>query len=711
MSEQTIAARHGLWHSAQTVEQWLAQPAAPSYPFWFDGRLHWLEARAREGGRIALMRESTRGARQCITPAEFNLRSGVHEYGGKCFCIVDNAIVFNNFADGRLYRQSLAHPRPLQVEPLHAVTVANDGAGGNQSVGQSHNQSDGRSNSHSNSNSDNQSNNRSAGQNDGNSNSDSANSNAPQHSRAFADLVALPNANAVLAVMETQTANGAQDALVAVPLSTEGDAEPQVLRSGADFYAAIVASPDGKRVAWLEWNHPFMPWDCTRLYVAELHCNAGRFTLGEAQCIAGADDGARAVCQPGFLADGSLLFLVDDAANDFWNFFQYQNGHTLQITDDQYDYGEPHWQFGQRRWVQVDDKVLAIAGTLEGDHMRWIDVRARKSSDAIGAIAGCYHLHDAAVDADALLWVAADEARNATIATWQWRQTTTVQLGAPAVPARQLDCTPPRAIEFATRDGECAHAYFYPPHNPRYQPPEGVKPPLLTVVHGGPTARATNEYHPLKHYFASLGYAVLDINHRGSSGYGRAYRQRLLGRWGEIDADDIADGVRYVLQQNWADPKLVFIRGGSAGGYAVLRALTRFPELFCGGACYYGIGNLITLAQITHKFENCYTDRLIGERYDEASASLPHSRFVQRSPIFHLDKLSCPLILFQGRDDKVVPPAVSREVVAKLAEKNIRHEYIEYENEAHGFRKMPTRIDALNRETAFFAEIIRTRRG
>ena len=196
----------------------------------------------------------------------------------------------------------------------------------------------------------------------------------------------------------------------------------------------------------------------------------------------------------------------------------------------------------------------------------------------------------------------------------------------------------------------------------------------------------------------------MDINHRGSTGLGRKYRQSLLGNWGEFDADDIASAIDFVSNQKWIDKNLVFIRGSSAGGYAVLRALTRFPDRFAGGACYYGIGNLVTLSAGTHKFESKYTDRLVGERFDPATAMNPESRFVTRSPVFQIDKLSSPLILFQGAQDKVVPPDLSREVVELLKTKGIKHSYTEYPGEGHGFRQTQTRVDALRKETAFFAK-------
>jgi dipeptidyl aminopeptidase/acylaminoacyl peptidase len=267
----------------------------------------------------------------------------------------------------------------------------------------------------------------------------------------------------------------------------------------------------------------------------------------------------------------------------------------------------------------------------------------------------------------------------------------------------------PKLIRFPTGNKEFAYGFFYSPFNRRFIAPAKSRPPLLVLVHGGPTSKAISELASLKQYFCSLGYALLDVNHRGSTGHGRKYRQSLLGNWGEFDAEDITSGIRYVVEKGWVDGELVFIRGGSAGGYAVLRSLTRYPEKFAGGACYYGIGNLITLSEITHKFEAKYTDQLIGEVFDREKSIHPESKFVKRSPIFQIEKLSSPIIMFQGLDDKVVPPDVSREVVEVLKERKIKHSYTEYSGEGHGFRQAATRIDALRKETMFFSEIIRAK--
>jgi dipeptidyl aminopeptidase/acylaminoacyl peptidase len=226
------------------------------------------------------------------------------------------------------------------------------------------------------------------------------------------------------------------------------------------------------------------------------------------------------------------------------------------------------------------------------------------------------------------------------------------------------------------------------------------------MVHGGPTARTVPVLDPARQYWTTLGFAVLDLNYRGSSGYGRRYRQSLLGHWGEMDVEDIIDGIDYLIQQDRVDPGQVCIRGRSAGGYAVLRALTCYPDRFHAGACYFGIGNLVTLARTTHKFESRYIDRLLGEKFDPERALQPDSLFYRRSPVHYMDRLRSPVIVFQGKDDKVVPPKLSREIVRVLQLHNVAHEYVEYEGEGHGFRQTDTNVDALSRETAFFLKIL-----
>lgn len=634
--------RYGLWTSPISIEAVFRQPASPSYPFRHRGNLYWLQMLPEEGGRIAVMKWMDEEP-VCLTPLEFNIRTKVHEYGGKCFCLLGDTIVFNNFVDGRLYRQAL-EPNSTPV----AITAEDDSSCG------------------------------------------------------YADIVAMNCGRHVVAVFEQavlESENSNQIVMVNVESS---QAIPSVLISGCDFYAAPAISQEGDSIAWIEWNHPNMPWDTTRLCQGDLSHNGKGYICDKIERIIN-QEGA-SVCQPGYLHDGSLVYAYDSSDSDWWNLYRYDDGSITQLTDESAEFGEAHWVFGQTRWVQTGlDELVAIATDHCGDRLLGIDLNGNSTPILKVNESGVCHLQYCE---NKLLFVTMPEDRPGSIAELELSKEQLINIGPQSSPLIDNGYAAPEPMECPTTDGGRTFGYFYPPFNPGYVAPDDCLPPLVVMVHGGPTSRTNRSFHPLRQYFTTLGFAVFDINHRGSTGYGRNYRQRLLGEWGEVDCMDIADSIRYLVYQGRVDPDAIFIRGGSAGGYAVLRALTRLPELFAGGACYYGIGNLITLSEITHKFEARYTDRLVGEVYDPESARMPASRYVTRSPIFSMEQLNSPLILFQGLLDKVVPPEVSREVVSLLKKNGVPHAYTEYGQEGHGFRSLETRIDSLEKETTFFKEII-----
>ena len=349
--------------------------------------------------------------------------------------------------------------------------------------------------------------------------------------------------------------------------------------------------------------------------------------------------------------------------------------------------------------------IYAIATGHDGDTLYRIDAEGSGKAEKVLSEANISHLNltDGRVQC-----VVSPENRYANIVEIDPSNNSFIHIGSSLEDRENENCSIPVAFSCSTRDGEETFGYLYRPYNSQFSAPENTSPPLIVMVHGGPTSRTDKAYRPLNQYFSSLGFAVLDINHRGSTGYGRAYRQRLRGCWGEVDALDIADAVNHLVNEGEIDGDHVFIRGGSAGGYAVLRALTEYPDMFAGGACYYGIGNLITLSEITHKFESRYTDMLIGETYSRESAKQPNSRYRTRSPIFYMDKLTAPIILFQGLLDKVVPPEVTKEVVQLLQSRQIQYEYQEYGDEGHGFRNAANRVDSLERETRFFVDILKS---
>ncbi len=630
------------------IKDLFSRPGNPAYPFRDDkGQLCWLEPLTEEGGRLALKQQTVAGQR-IITPADYQLRSRVHEYGGKCFCCVGDSVYFNNYSDGLIYRQSLHADTP-------PVAVVNPG----------------------------------------------------KMRSSYADLFYSAALNAIVAVEEIDAQAGArnQNRLVLLSLDQIEPTTPQVLAHGADFYAAPCVSPSGDQIAWLQWQLPDMPWDSSQLVRANTISDNGECSLDNIETVAGGE--STSVCQPGFLQNGDLVFAMDqpgtnpngDNPQNFWNLYRCDNTGVTAITQDLAEYGEAHWIFGQCRWVQAGaSSLLAIATRDERDRLIQVDLQTKIQRIIGEPLARLSQLSEAQ---GIFNCVAEYTDKPASIIDITHAGKVTA-LNSPRLWIAQSDVAQAQLLCHPTRDGEQAYANFYPAQGQKGE----KKSALVVLVHGGPTSRSDASLSPLVQYFAQNGFAVLDVNHRGSTGHGRAYRQALLGLWGEIDACDIADAISYVVQHKDIDAGRVFIRGGSAGGYAVLRALTRFPELFCGGACYYGIGNLITLSEITHKFEARYTDQLIGETYSPETASLAESRFRSRSPIFDIERISSPLILFQGLDDKVVPPEVSREMVQTLERNGVAHDYIEYPGEGHGFRKAETRIDALRREVQFYEDIL-----
>ena len=634
---------YGLWRSPISIESIFRQPSVPAYPIRHRNQVYWLQALPEEGGRIALMQLLNHKA-QCLTPKEFNIRSRVHEYGGRCFCLLEDSVVFNNFADNRLYRQRLqpgAIPEP--------ITPIDD------------------------------------------------------ESYGYADLVPFGRGGHVVAVTERKIPRAENRNLIVLVQIWASLTQPQELISGSDFYACPSVSPAADEITWLEWDHPNMPWDQTRLCQArivseqeEYRCEVARRVVDEPNC---------SICQPGYLSDGSLVYARDGDGEDWWNLYGYRDGKENKLTYEAAEFGEAHWQFGQQRWVQTGSNTIAAIVTNHlGDRILQIDLDQSREPVQLLEEAAICHL---SYDDESLLCVATPEDRVGAIIEIGMKDNSSRGVGPQSHPLVDKGHSVPEPLEFRTMDGEISWGYFYHPYNPDYVAPENELPPLVVMVHGGPTSRTNRSFHPLRQYFTTLGFAVFDTNHRGSTGYGRQYRQRLLGGWGEIDTADIADCVTHLIELNKVEAAAVFIRGGSAGGYAVLRALTRYPELFAGGACYYGIGNLITLSEITHKFEARYTDNLVGEAFDPVAAQLPGSRYIMRSPIFEIQRLDSPLILFQGSQDNVVPADVSREVVSSLEQKGVPYEYTEYEEEGHGFRKLETRIDSLEKETKFFQNIIK----
>ena len=642
-------APYGHWQSPLDLTALFERPSPPMFPQYYQGCYYWVEARAKEGGRLVLIRMSADGAESCLTPRQYNIRTKVHEYGGKCFALGNGCVYFSNYADHRLYKQSLepdAQPAALTADT--------------------------------------------------------------NKSSAFADLQLSPAGRFLIAVMETFQAEGDNsNSLVAIPLAGES-AEETVIAGSADFYANPVIDRIGHRLAWIQWKHPYMPWDQSTLFIADIIENENEFVIVNEARIAGGETAS--VCQLGFYGK-DLVFAMDSdnveqSCDDFWNLYRYRDGVITRLTCDNKEYGAPHWVFGDSNHVAIGrDELAAKRVCAEGEELVIIDRHSGRQQavdthfDAIG------HMHSA-VDqhGNEILLVASSATKAPRLMSFDGSAFTVIKAVDAQIADEEISVGTP--IRYSTRDGEVAFGYYYIPHNTRYRAPDDHLPPLLVLVHGGPTARTSRSLDLLRQYWTGRGFALFDVNHRGSTGHGRRFRQSLLGKWGMADIEDIIDGIEFLVNQSLVDAGKIFIRGKSAGGYTVLRALTQYPGYFRAGACYYGIGNLSTLTTVTHKFESHYTDRLIGERYDAATARSKNSEYYKRSPIHFMHKVVSPMILFQGLEDAVVPPDLSREVVDVLVDHNIDHEYVEYPGEGHGFRKSETNIDALQRETHFYQRIL-----
>lgn len=462
-----------------------------------------------------------------------------------------------------------------------------------------------------------------------------------------------------------------------------------VLVAGADFYSDPIVSPDGSSLAWLQWHHPNMPWDGTELCKAAFNADG---TLGPAQIIAGGP--AESIFQPEWSPDGTLYFVSDRSG--WWNLYRLIAGRVETVHAMAAEFGKPQWTFSMVTYAFVSANRIVVTYAQEG---RWrlalIDAATRafmpvdlpvQPLESIHATPGAlYFIGGSATTANAVTRV--------DLADWS----TSVLRSASAEQIDPAWISVPEAVTYLAA-GRPVHAFYYPPANPEVMAPAGDRPPLLVITHGGPTGATSDALDAKIQFWTSRGFAVLDVNYSGSTGYGRGYRERLNGQWGIADVADVVGGATAMVAAGKADPARLIIRGGSAGGYTTLAALT-FHETFKAGASYYGISDLEVLQQDTHKFESRYNESLIGP--------YPAARdvYVARSPIHFTDRLSCPIILFQGLDDKVVPPNQSAMMADAVRKKGLKVKYVTFEGEQHGFRKAENITRALDDELAFYRDV------
>ena len=618
---------YGTWPSPITAEHIVAETVALSAPTLDGQAIYWLESRPRERGRSVIVCRTPEGTSVDVTPAPFDVRSRVHEYGGGEFTVHRGVIYFTNFDDQRVYRHLLGQ------QPV-PITSGRD--------------------------------------------------------LRYADLVVIPGGQRVLAVREDHRIAGAEAVNSLVMLDVDGAGEGTIVVGGSDFYASPAVCPDGTRVAWVAWSHPNMPWDGTELWVADLEPDG---TVLHPRQVAGGPN--ESILQPQWAPDGVLHFLSDRTG--WWNLYRVKDQDVEALCLREAEFGTPPWRFGNSTYAfesanriicTYSEQGSATLARLYTDTGRLETIQAphtelegiRGGYGRLVYLGGSPRLHRELV----LMHLVSGHVKILhRSASW------TVDEAYLSVP---------EPIAFPTENGLTAHALFYPPKNGACHAPAGERPPLLVISHGGPTGAADTNLTPAIQFWTSRGLAVVDVNYGGSTGYGRAYRERLKGQWGVVDVDDCVSAARYLVRRGDVDADRVAIRGRSAGGYTTLSALT-FRACFKAGASYYGISNLETLATDTHKFESRYLDWLVGP-YPECA-----DRYKARSPINFVDRLSSPMIFFQGMDDKVVPPNQARRMVDAMREKGLPVAYVTFDGEGHGFRMAATITRALESELYFFGRV------
>lgn len=617
----------GTWLSPITADDIVAGTVGIAEAQLRGENLYWIELRPQEKGRAVVVRRRPDGSIEDVTPPPFSARTRVHEYGGGAYAVDQDTIYFANFADQRVYRQPIgASPEPI----------------------------------------------------------------TPESDLRFADLVVAPGGRGLVAVREDHTEPDREAVNTLVWLDADRIGAGTVLVEGDDFYASPRLDTEGKKLAWLTWNHPNMPWDGTELWVADVGADG---TLANHAKVAGG--ATESVFQPEWSPDGLLYFVSDRTG--WWNLYRCRDGRSEPLSPKVAEFGLPQWVFGLSNYGFASaDEIVATYREGGESHLVGLDVATWQSrSIPVPHTEAGY----VAVSGGVAAFVGGSSERQGELvrvdlATGEVdivRRSSTLEMDASYR-------STPETIEFPTDNNLTAHAFFYPPHNEDYEAPEGEKPPLLVLSHGGPTSSASSVLSPKVQYWTSRGIAVVDVNYGGSTGYGRAYRERLNGRWGVVDVADCIHAAKYLIEQRRADPDRVAIRGGSAGGYTTLAALT-FHDLFRAGASYYGVSDLELLVRDTHKFESRYLDSLLGPYPQEREL------YRERSPIHAVDRLTCPVIFFQGLKDRVVPPNQAELMFEAVRQAGFPTAYVTFEGEDHGFREAENIKRALEAELYFYGRV------
>ena len=643
-------APYGSWASPITSDLIVASTIGLGEIMLDGADVYWIESRPQEGGRSVIVLRAANGAVADVTPAGFNVRTRVHEYGGGAYFVTDGVIYFCNDADQRLYRQAHGEA-PVAISPEPAVPRA----------------------------------------------------------LRYADGVLDAGRSRMIWVRENHTDGAPEPANALVEIPLDPSQAQRVLQSGRDFYAAPRLSRDGRRLAWLEWNHPNMPWIGCELWVSEIAADG---SIGCKRLVAGADD--ESIFQPEWSPSGALYFVSDRAQawlpGRWWNLFR-AHGDALDAATSieavypvAAEFGKAQWQFRMSTFAFASADRLVCSYVQDGVHrMGLVDLASLQTRSialeyedisSVRAVGDRVYFRGGA-PASAPAVVQLDLASG---------RTTVLKLSTTQdAEGYRKYLSVPQPVTFATDNGQQAHGLFYPPRNADFTASADELPPLLVHCHGGPTSAASPTLSWGTQYWTSRGFAVLDVNYGGSTGYGREYRLRLQGNWGIVDVADCVNGARHLAATGRVHPERWAISGASAGGYTTLAALT-FRTEFRAGASYYGIGDLEALAKDTHKFEARYLDGLIGA-YPERK-----DLYLARSPIHSTESLAVPVAFFQGAEDRVVPPQQAEAMVEALRRRRIPFLYLLFDGEQHGFRRAENIKRALDAELYFYATFLTDQR-
>lgn len=628
MSSQNVAP-FGSWKSPITSDLIVAESIGLGGVVYDDQDIYWLEGRPSEGGRSVVVRRTQEGKVKDVTPQPYNVRTRVHEYGGGAFLVAEGTVYFSNFADQRIYKQSSPEAEPV---PLTA-----------------------------------------------------------EAKRCYAELLLDQGRDRAIGICEDSehlVDAEPQNYIAGIDLQT-GQVTPLV--SGCDFYVSPRLSPDGKTLAWVQWNHPNMPWDNTRLCIGKVNDDG---TIGDIQVVAGGEE--EAVCHPLWSPDGQLYFVSD--RNNWWNLYRLtDNGDIEALCEMEAEFASPHWVFGLSLYDFVSSEEIVCTYTQNGQwYLATLDLNTKTLNTLDVGYTDIGSIH---AQGENIVFLGGESSTPTSVV--QMNLKTEEQQVLKQATNLDIDTgylSVPESIAFPTTGDKTAYAWFYPPQNKDYTAPENTLPPLVVKSHGGPTAATSPRFNLKIQYWTSRGFGFVDVNYGGSTGYGREYRQRLYKNWGIVDVDDCANVAQYLAKVGKVDGNRLAITGGSAGGYTTLAALT-FRDVFHAGASHYGVSDLEALAKETHKFESRYLDNLVGKYPQEKEV------YQARSPIYHTEQLSCPVIFFQGLEDKVVPPNQAEKMVEAIKEKGLPVAYVPFEGEQHGFRRAENIKRALDGEFYFYSQM------